>query len=63
MNKGLYKEGEYYYFYKFWENSSKNFGVTFVLESDTEKFIAWDWKNWIGSGDPQLIGAACLAQW
>lgn len=63
MNKGLYKEGVYYYFYKTRKNSSKNSGVTFILESDVENFETWDWENWVTDETPQLLGAACLAQW
>lgn len=56
MNKGLYKEREYYYFYKFWKNPAENFGTTFVLESSPKQFNTWDWENWVTSDDPKLGG-------
>ena len=63
MNKGLYKEREYYYFYKSWKNSSRNSGITFVLEGSDGEFETWGWKDWTSDDYPLLIGATCLARW
>lgn len=67
MNKGLYKhwDRKSVYWYKTWENSTKNSGSTLAVWNYDLTNSLWDWVNCEDdeedSGD--LIGAACLAQW
>ncbi len=65
MNKGLYKEYEYIYWYKTWKNSSENSGTTITIETLTSDCEIWTWENWwVDEREGRdLIGAACLAQW
>ena len=68
MNKGLYKHVDriHIYWYKTWKNSSKNFGATIMIWSETVDPDLWTWKD-CGDDDEEdsglLVGAACLAQW
>jgi len=65
MNKGMYKENQYIYWYKTWKNSLENSGTTITIEDCTGDCETWIWENWwvdFREGR-DLIGAACLAQW
>lgn len=67
MNKGLYKHinRRYIYFYKTWENSIKNSGVTIAIWDLPMNKNKWSWVNCDDDEDDYgvLMGAACLAQW
>lgn len=67
MNKGLFKHQDRrcIYFYKTWENSIKNSGVTIAIWDFPMNDNKWSWVNCDDDEDDcgVFIGAACLAQW
>lgn len=67
MNKGLYKhqDRKCIYWYKTWENSTKNSGSTLAIWNYDITSKLWTWVDCEDDEDDSgdLVGAACLAQW
>ena len=63
MNRGLYKASGYIAYYKTWENSLENSGVSISFKYPASPYEEYHWTNIEKINGSFLIGAACLAQW